>query len=172
VIIGKSTPPAASPELQVTVGILTTEPASLPVKVSTEENSNTVHLPLLSTEKCEGHSADLMLVASTPTIQIGQDLTITAVLSNTGCVALGIPQYRLVVEPAGVLTFTSPSVTSHSLAVAVGGEDRADFTLRAESAGQAVFNSTASFEVHIGYPGPAYWGMAASQPVTVTVISP
>jgi hypothetical protein len=57
----------------------------------------------------------------------------------------------------------------HHLAVAPGQTDAASFTLQAAGPGQAMLRAYASFEVHLGYPGPAYWGASAASPLTITV---
>jgi hypothetical protein len=30
-------------------------------------------------------------------------------------------------------------------------------------------NASASFEVHLGYPGPAYWGATSAAPIIIPV---
>lgn len=99
----------------------------------------------------------------------------TATLINEGCVALGLPQFRLTIrsdEPEPILTPDPPEPLVHSLAVAPGQTDAADFELQAIAAGQATLMATASFEVHLGYPGPAYWGYTASQELFIVIVEP
>lgn len=59
----------------------------------------------------------------------------------------------------------------HYLAVVSGEHDDVDFVLRATHTGVTEFWAHVSFEVHIGYPGPAYWSGCVSGPVTVTVLA-
>lgn len=129
-----------------------------------------IYFPAIPKKPCDQSSAELELAASATSLAAGQAVTVTATLRNTGCLALGLPQYRLAIEaPQAVLTPTQPGPLSHSLGVAPGGADSAAFALQAVAAGQAVIRGQASFEVHQGYPGPAYWGAAASPAITVTV---
>ena len=57
----------------------------------------------------------------------------------------------------------------HSLGLGDGDQDQAQFTLTARHPGKAQFSITASVEVHLGYPGPAYWATVSSPAVEVTV---
>ena len=50
-----------------------------------------------------------------------------------------------------------------------GQHDEAQFTLRALRAGQTELGANVSFEVHLGYPGPAYWAGANAFPLTISV---
>lgn len=52
-----------------------------------------------------------------------------------------------------------------------GESDAAEFVLRAVRPGKATLRASASFEVHLSYPGPAYWGTSGSGPLLVTVAS-
>jgi len=132
-----------------------------------------VYFPVLTFAVCDRHTAEMDLAPSATILQTGQPLTITTELRNLGCLPLGIPQYRLETvrsSQEGVFSPAQPEPVTHYLAIGPGQTDRAAFILRAGEPGQAVLKGYASFEVHIGYPGPAYWGASASQPITVTVI--
>ncbi len=121
---------------------------------------------------CRGHSASLSISGTAAAVQVGEPLTVQVALSNTGCVALGLPQYRLYVETGGLglaLSPERPEPVIHSLAVQPGESDGAEFVLHAFAAGKATITASASFEVHLDYPGPAYWGMSNSGPLVVTV---
>ncbi len=121
---------------------------------------------------CRSHSASLSISGTATTVQVGDTLTVQLALSNTGCVALGLPQYRLYVETGGlglVLAPERPEPVVHSLAVQPGESDGAEFALQAVAPGKATITASASFEVHLDYPGPAYWGMSNSGPLVVTV---
>lgn len=48
--------------------------------------------------------------------------------------------------------------------------DTAEFAMTASAPGSVTLAASVSFEVHIGYPGPAYWGYAASPPLTIEVV--
>lgn len=120
---------------------------------------------------CETHTAEMALSVTPETIRAGETVTVEVVLRNTGCLALGLPQYRLVVEGGEGVLADLPEPVVHSLAVAPGGSDNTVFPLDAVSAGEVQLRATASFEVHVGHPGPAYWGSAATgEPVTLTIM--
>lgn len=57
----------------------------------------------------------------------------------------------------------------HYLGVAPGGSDAEAFVLEAVGTGGATLSATTRFEVHLGNPGPAYWGASASGPMVLTV---
>ena len=121
---------------------------------------------------CERDTASLALSASAMTLKKGDAVTVTATLMNGGCVGLGLPQYRLYVQAEGtepILTPDKPAPIVHELAVAPGRSDATTFSLRAVSAGRVTLKASASYEVHLGYPGPAYWGNVSSQSLVIAV---
>ena len=127
---------------------------------------------MLTTIACERDTASLALSASAMTLKKGDAVTVTATLMNGGCVGLGLPQYRLYVQAEGtepILTPDKPAPIVHELAVAPGRSDATTFSLRAVSAGRVTLNASASYEVHLGYPGPAYLGSASSQSLVIAV---
>lgn len=96
----------------------------------------------------------------------------TVLLHNQGCVALGLPQYRLSTRQAvsdTVLAPATPEPIIHPYGVGINQTDSAVFNLTAVRAGEIELNASVSFEVHLGYPGPAYWGSASSGPVRIKV---
>ncbi len=123
---------------------------------------------------CGIHSATMMLSTSPEKLTIGDTIKITVTLNNVGCVALGMPLYRLYInlgsdEPESIFTPDSPEPVTHYLAVAPGQSDTVEFNLKATASGQATLLATASFEVHLGYPGPAYWGSSGTGSFVITV---
>ncbi len=126
------------------------------------------------TPTCSTHTAAVQLAPSAQTVQIGQQLIVRVTLLNQGCVALGLPQYTLRAHaPQGQPLFIPPQPESvtHDLAVAPGQSDSVEFVLQGAQVGQGVLQAEVSFEVHIGYPGPAYWGYATSAPNNIAVTS-
>jgi hypothetical protein len=124
---------------------------------------------------CQYHTARMTITASATTLRVGEAVTVTTTLFNYGCTGLGMPQYRLYAdtdEPHLVLDPERPEPVVHYAGVGLGGSDAAQFVLEAVGSGQAVVWSTTSFEVHLGYPGPAYWGGSGSGPLTITVQAP
>lgn len=132
------------------------------------------YMPLMggAGAECTAYTASMTLSATATTVKVGDVVTVTATLANQGCVALGLPQYRLAIQPAGAqppFDPPNPEPVVHNLGVGIGQSDKADFTLRAVAPGQATLSATTSFEVHYGYPGPATWGGAAAAPLVVNV---
>jgi hypothetical protein len=124
---------------------------------------------------CQYHTARMTIAASATTLRVGEAVTVTTTLFNYGCVGLGLPQYRLYAdtgEPHPVLDPERPEPVVHYLGIGAGGSDAEQFVLEAVGPGRAVLWATTSFEVHLGYPGPAYWGASGSGPITITVEAP
>ncbi len=120
---------------------------------------------------CAGHGASMDISVSSASVHVGDTVTVTLTLRNTGCVGLGLPQHRLYVEP-DTESPVDPShlqPVEHSRMVKPGDSDAAGFTLRAVQSGRAVLRGTASFEVHLDYPGPAYWSSSSTGPLVLTV---
>jgi hypothetical protein len=121
---------------------------------------------------CEQDESRMALSASQTKVKVGQTIEVNVVLKNTGCVALGLPQYRLAIlnsERQPILSPDKPEPVVHTLAVIPGNADEAVFTLQAVSPGKATLRAMASFEVHLGYPGPAYWGANSSDELVIQV---
>jgi hypothetical protein len=132
-------------------------------------------LPFVGNAPCQTDTAILSIAAPGDTFSPGETVTATITLQNKGCTMLGLPLYRLNIRAAGsetVLEPAAPEPLMHSLAVQPGQSDSAQFTLQAANPGQATLSASASYEVHLGYPGPAYWGNASASPVELTVNPP
>jgi len=148
--------------------------------VISPSSTQVLYLPDISnaspsrSEACTQHAASLGISASKPELRASEVLTITLTLANTGCALLGLPKYYLATgsDPSNVLfESANPEPVLHTLGIDPGGSDTATFTLRAVKAGEAALAGTVSFEVHLGYPGPAYWATASSGPLIVSVIT-
>ena len=121
---------------------------------------------------CQYHTAYMTISATATSLHVGESVTVTATLFNRGCTGLGMPQYRLYIrpdEPEPIFDPGNPEPVVHYLGVGSGESDAAEFALQAVGPGQARLSASASFEVHLGYPGPAYWGASGTGPLTVTV---
>jgi hypothetical protein len=114
----------------------------------------------------------MSILAEDTMLHVGDTITVSVILHNNGCVDLGMPLYRLYLESEGhdVLAPTRPEPIEHGLAVDPGESDSAEFALRAVAVGEVALRATASFEVHLRYPGPAYWGGSGTSPLVVTVV--
>jgi hypothetical protein len=123
------------------------------------------------TPECQAHDGTMEIEISDAEIQVGEPLTITGRLSNQGCAMLGLPLYHLVQTPPEATLFEPAEVEPvlHSLGLTDGDQDQAQFILTARYPGKAQFSISASVEVHLGYPGPAYWATVSSPAVEVTV---
>ena len=122
---------------------------------------------------CTQHAAAMDISASKPELRAGEALTVTLTLANTGCALLGLPKYYLATgsDPSNILFEpANPEPVLHTLGIDPGGSDSAAFTLRAVKTGEATLSGTVSFEVHLGYPGPAYWATASSGPLVISII--
>jgi DNA/RNA endonuclease YhcR with UshA esterase domain len=86
---------------------------------------------------------------------------------------VGLPLYRLSVQsdgPEPILEPEEPEPVEHTLGLDPGESDAAEFTLRGVKAGRATLTAEASFEVHLGYPGPAYWSSSSGgEPLVIAV---
>jgi hypothetical protein len=120
---------------------------------------------------CAGHSPTMDISVSSACAHVDDTVIVTLTLRNTGCVGLGLPQYRLYVEPDAESPVDPSRLqpVEHSRMVKPGASDAAEFTLRAVQPGRAILRGTASFEVHLDYPGPAYWGGSTTAPLVLTV---
>lgn len=127
------------------------------------------------TISCETHTASVVLASSAESLQVGDTVTVAVTLNNSGCTALGLPQYRLYIQsegPESILAPDNPEPMIHYLGVAPEQSDLAEFELQAVADGQAIVTALVSFEVHLGYPGPAYWGSASGESLLITVKDP
>lgn len=156
--------------------IRTRMPTDTPTSTATAElpPSETPHPTLTPTLSCERETASVLLSVSAESLKVGDTVKVTVTVNNEGCVALGLPQYRLYIEsdgPQSIFTPENPEPVVHSLAVVPGQFDSAEFDLTAITSGQATLTASVSYEVHLGYPGPAYWGYASTrEPLGITVV--
>ncbi len=158
--LGACTPaPSRTSATATATGIPPSAPAKAPVDAAT------------ATPACETHTAGVSLSVAPENPKVGEILTITAALRNEGCAMLGIPQYRLSINSPASQSLLAPpkqATVTHSAGLGRGETDTAAFVTRAVAAGQATAAVFVSFEVHLGYPGPAYWGSAAEElPITI-----
>ncbi len=121
------------------------------------------------TPTCETHTASVALTASAERIAVGDTVSVTVTLENHGCVALGMPQYRLTIEPGDIFAQTGSEPVVHYLSVAPGQSDAAVFELEAVASGRARLTASTSFEVHLEDTGPAYWGSSTGGPLFIEV---
>lgn len=150
--------------------------ATRPVGTSpTAMPSARAFLPLVQKSVCTTHTASMTLEPTATTLEVGDLVTVTATLVNHGCGMLGLPQYRLSVQSAEtqpIFEPANPEPVTHYLGISRGQSDTAQFVLQALRPGQTTLSASASFEVHLGYPGPAYWSSSSAGPRVITVLPP
>lgn len=153
------------------------EPPPVPTDTATETLTATPEITDTPTPTliltCDHETAFAFLSVSTENLKVGDTVTVTVTLKNEGCVNLGLPQYRLRIQPDGpdpIFSPENPEPVVHYLSVRPGESDSQEFVLTAVASGGATLSGSASFEVHLGYPGPAYWGYAGTAPLSLTVV--
>jgi hypothetical protein len=160
------------------IGLLSVTADAVPNATPEPSPTPQFYLPLVKGNaydvggECQTHSASMRLAATATTIQVGETVTLTAALSNDGCADLGLPLYRLYIEnhgTASVFDPDPPEPVTHYLGIPPGASDAVEFVRTATSPGQATLRVTASFEVHLGYPGPAYWSGSSTEPLEFQV---
>lgn len=149
--------------------------ASLTPAVLPPDGSPTSDFPTAQTSPtlaCPTHESRVTLSAPKTTLKVGEVIEVQALLENTGCVTLGLPQYRLAIlnsEGKPIFSPDKPDPVVHSLGVTPGRSDEVTYLLQAVSPGKATLSVMTSFEVHLGYPGPAYWGAGSSKELVIQV---
>jgi hypothetical protein len=132
-----------------------------------------VFFPVVAKDICYTDTTRFEMSTVPAAIQAGDTVTVTATLINTGCAPVGLPKYTLTLgasSSGAVLSPAEPEPVIHYLGISPqGGVDQAEFLLQATGPGEAILTCTVSFEVHLGYPGPAYWGGNAAKPLKITV---
>ncbi len=122
---------------------------------------------------CVGHGASMTLSATPAMPAVGQVVTVTVVLVNDRCVAVGAPEYRLTVETSGtqpILQPENPEPVAHNLVIPPGESDSVDFVLLAIRPGEGAVTAFASFDIQLGRGAPVYrsYSTTGSQVITVT----
>jgi hypothetical protein len=163
------TPPMRKPprtKIPVGTPIATTEP---PPSATPSETPSPTPTP---TQVCESETASALLSVSAQSLKVGDAVKVTVRVNNEGCVALGLPQYRLYIQsdvPLSIFSPEQPDPVVHYLALQPGQSDSTEFDLLAVASGQATLTGSVSYEVHLGYPGPAYWGYRETAPLFIAV---
>jgi hypothetical protein len=125
---------------------------------------------LQATPTCTTHTTGMTLTTSSTTPEVGDNIWVTVTLANEGCGQVGQLEYRLTLaQSAYVLVPDSPISITHDLALEPGETDTVTFSLWAIGAGEVTLQTSASFEVHLGYPGPAYWTYDSTMPISMTI---
>ncbi len=139
-------------------------PTNTPTPTPTPWERGPTHTPTPTlpspTPSCETHTATVTIDSDVQRLQVGDEVTITVVLSNEGCADMGMPKYYLSVSTdstSPVLYPINPEPIVRYIGISPGESNSQDFILDAVGTGTASLSATVTFEVHLGYPGPAYW---------------
>jgi hypothetical protein len=149
------------------VGDHATSAPATPPQAAPGDSAPQAYLPLI-VRRCDAYTAALHLSTPATTVQVGKTITVTATLLNHGCVALGLPSYRLTLSPQPPLTPLNPMPQTHFFAVAPQTSDEATFAFTTSTTGQAVLTGTVDFELHFE-SGPPFWRRSTSTPLTISV---
>ena len=123
-----------------------------------------------ATPTCTTHTTGMTLTTSSTTLEVGDRIVVTATLANEGCAQVVQPEYWLtLVQSAYVLGPDPPTSVTHYLALEPGETDTVTFSLQTIGVGEVTLQTSASFEVHLGYPGPAYWAYDSTMPISVSI---
>ncbi|MBN2004894.1 MAG: hypothetical protein JXA21_16165 [Anaerolineae bacterium] len=166
-------PAGTSAPLPATEAAPSLSPADTPVLAPVTEAAEIQTPTLTPTLACETDTASTLLSASAENLKLGDVLKIKVTLNNEGCVALGLPQYRLYIQSnsqESIFTPNTPEAVVHYLSVEPGQSDTVEFDLTAVASGPVTITASASFEVHLEYPTPAYWGYSGSGEFPITVL--
>lgn len=150
----------------------TKSPTDIPTVIVELPPSETPSPTPTATLSCERETASALLSVAAESLKVGDAVKVTVTLNNEGCLALGLPQYRLYIQsdgPQSIFTPEQPDPVVHGLAIRPGQSDSAEFELKAISSGQVTLTGSISYEVHLGFPGPAYWGYRATAPLLIAV---
>lgn len=116
---------------------------------------------------------DLMIIRYQDSLSFTKFLPkFSVTLTNAGCGSVGLPQYGLAMRSNqlyAILTPSPPEPITHYRAIDPGEADHVTFTLHAIGAGVVTLTARSSFEVHLDYPGPAYWTGDVAPPLRLTV---
>jgi hypothetical protein len=126
-----------------------------------------------ATLSCEGDTDSILLSVSTESLKVGDTVKVTVTVNNEGCFALGGPEYSLYIQSEGsqsIFTPEQPDPVGHHPTIQPGQSDSAEFELVAISSGQVTLTGSISYEVHLGFPGPAFWGYGETAPLLIAVV--
>jgi hypothetical protein len=143
------------------------EQEPFPTATPTPEPPN----PTLTTEASpvSTFDAQVAIAISAAELTIGDPLTVTVALTNTGGVTLSNLVYQLVGEPTPSLAWTSLEVMRHSRDVSPQAASVVTFTLQASQEGRASFQAYVRMDVHTD---PADAESLLSEMLTVPVTPP
>lgn len=119
------------------------------------------------------HSTNADLTVTPNPATVGDEVTFTLVFSNNSSLAAGIPSFSLQsVDGAAFERILGEALVAPDVlydAVAPGKTHTETWTFVVQEVGEVSVFARVSYEVHEGYPGPAYWSGVQSPEVIVIV---
>jgi hypothetical protein len=146
---------------------LTAEPRPLPTATPSPEPPNPT--PTTEASPIPAFDAKVAIVISAAELHVGDPLTVTATLTNTGQVTLSNPVYQLVGEPTPGLEWTSQEAMRYEGDVSPGATSAVTFTLQGSQEGRASFQAYVRMDVQTA---PASAESLLSEMLTVLVTPP
>lgn len=145
------------------------------LKSPTPSNANNdelrIFFPFVMRAACQGYNALLDIALNKNTLIIGDTLSITLTLHNTGCSNLGLLYYQIQPPHIDHLEEITPRLQIHYLSIEPNSSDTAVFLFKANSEGQVTISGQADFEVHLE-AGPPLNGHAETENITITINQP
>jgi hypothetical protein len=145
----------------------TAEPGPLPTATPTSGSPDST--PTTEASPIPAFDAQVAVAISAARLHVGDPLTVTVALTNTGRVTLSNPVYQLVGEPTPGLEWTSQEVMRYEGDVSPGATSAVTFTLRASQEGRASFQAYVRVDVQTN---PASAESLLSEMITLLVTPP
>jgi hypothetical protein len=145
----------------------TAEPTSLPTATPTSEPPTP--MPTAEPSPVPAFDAQVTIATSAVELRVGDPLTVTVALTNTGSVALSNLLYQLVGEPTPGLEWTSQDVVHYEGDVSAGAAGVVSFTLKASQEGNAALQAYVRMDAHTN---PASAESLLSEMLTVLIAPP
>jgi len=117
----------------------------------------------------EDFQATVAIEANSTSLQVGDLLTVTVTVTNTGLVEFGNLHYQLLEELEPYLRATAGVVRSYEPNVPPGQSHTAIFVLEAQEAGTINIRANVTMEVRIT---PLFTDRRSSEPLEVSISSP
>jgi hypothetical protein len=145
----------------------TAEPEPSPTATSTPEPPDPT--PTTETSPIPTFDAQVTIAISAADLHVGDPLTVTVALTNTGQVTLSNPVYQLVGELTPGLEWTSQEVMRHEGEISPRAASVVTFTLQASQEGHASFQAYVRMDVQTD---PASSESLLSEMLTLLVAPP
>ncbi len=162
-IIGDREEPSATPV--PTTEIPTDTPTGAPTAAPTETPTEAPTAASTEALTPSAFDAQVGISASATELQVGDLLTITVTLTNTGAAPIGMPRFQLLGEWTPYLGLLMDSVVHHELDVTPGASDTATFVLEAVEPGTVILRANVTMEAH----EPPRWESRSSDEISISI---